>query len=88
MRDLSVVVPVYRCEKCLRALYDRVTSTVAEITSRYEIVFVDDRSPDGAWSAIRELAALDSHVKAVRLSRTSASTPRSRPVSPSRAAAA
>jgi polyisoprenyl-phosphate glycosyltransferase len=67
--DLSVVIPVYRCEECLRALYDRVTRAVAEVTPRYEIVFVDDRSPDGGWSTIRELAALDPHVKAVRLSR-------------------
>jgi glycosyltransferase involved in cell wall biosynthesis len=44
MLDLSVVVPVYRCQECLRALYDRVTRAVAEITSKYEILFVDDRS--------------------------------------------
>jgi dolichol-phosphate mannosyltransferase len=67
--ELSVVVPVYRCEECLRALYDRLTRSVAEITSSYELVFVDDRSPDEGWSILRELAALDTRVRAVRLSR-------------------
>jgi glycosyltransferase involved in cell wall biosynthesis len=67
--ELSVVVPVYRCETCLRQLYERLTRSVSEITSDYELVLVDDRSPDDGWTTLRELAALDQHVKAVRLSR-------------------
>jgi dolichol-phosphate mannosyltransferase len=39
------------------------------ITSDVEIVFVDDRSGDGAWPVLRELAALDPAVRAIRLSR-------------------
>src|SRR3989442_973673 len=69
MPELSVVVPVYRCGECLRALYDRVTRSVSEITSDYELVFVDDRSPADGWSTLRELAAPDSRVRAIRLSR-------------------
>jgi dolichol-phosphate mannosyltransferase len=67
--ELSVVVPVYRCESCLRRLHERLTRSLSEITSDYELVFVDDRSPDEGWATLRELAALDSHVKAIRLSR-------------------
>ena len=34
--QLSVVVPVYGCADCLRALYERLTRSVAEVTDRYE----------------------------------------------------
>ena len=54
--ELSVVVPVYGCGDCLVALHDRVTRSVATITDRYELVFVDDRSLDDGWSVLQRLA--------------------------------
>jgi dolichol-phosphate mannosyltransferase len=66
---LSVVVPVYACADCLVALHTRLTASVAQITDRYEFVFVDDRSLDDAWSVLERLAAEDEHVRAFRLSR-------------------
>jgi glycosyltransferase involved in cell wall biosynthesis len=66
---LSVVVPIYRGEECLLELYRRLTSSVSLITDDYELVFVDDRSPDRAWSLLRALAREDPHVRAFRLSR-------------------
>jgi len=35
----------------------------------YEVVYVDDRSPDGSWTALQELSASDRSVRVVRLSR-------------------
>jgi dolichol-phosphate mannosyltransferase len=67
--ELSVVVPVYGCAPCLRALHERLADTLAGVTDRYEIVFVDDRSADGGWDVIVELAELDPRVRGVRLSR-------------------
>lgn len=67
--ELSVVVPVYGCEPCLRALHERLVTNVASITDSYELVFVDDRSPDGAWETLVELAEADPHVRLVRFSR-------------------
>jgi glycosyltransferase involved in cell wall biosynthesis len=69
MAELSIVVPVYGCRDCLEKLHERLSQAVGSITSSYEIVFVDDRSPDGAWPLLEGLAAADSHVKALRLSR-------------------
>lgn len=66
---ISVVSPVYCCEGCLRDLCARVSATLASITEDYEIILVDDASPDGAWKTMRELCAEDSRVKAVGLSR-------------------
>lgn len=69
MTELSVVIPVFNCAGCLRRLHERLTASVLGITSDYEIVLVDDRSTDGAWEILRELASTDEHVRAVRLSR-------------------
>ena len=69
MVELSVVVPVFGCQDCLRDLHRRLRDSVEEVTSSYELIFVDDRSPDGAWTALRELSADDPRVKAFRLSR-------------------
>jgi polyisoprenyl-phosphate glycosyltransferase len=67
--QLSVVVPVYGCAGCLTALHERLTASVAEIVSDYELVFVDDRSIDGGWDVLQRLAASDPRVRAFRLSR-------------------
>jgi len=67
--ELSVVVPVYGCADCLIALHDRLSRSIAEVTDRYELVFVDDRSVDGGWEVLRALARRDPHVRAFRLSR-------------------
>lgn len=67
--DLSVVIPVYGCADCLAGLHRRLTNVLQELHVRYEIVFVDDRSPDRAWPVLCELAMSDPHVRAIRLSR-------------------
>jgi dolichol-phosphate mannosyltransferase len=66
---ISVVSPVYCCEGCLRELCARLTATLGRITDRFEIILVDDASPDGAWKTMRELCAEDPRIKAVGLSR-------------------
>ena len=67
--EISVVVPVYGCADCVDHLHARLTAVLAALGHPYEIVFVDDRSPDGAWARLRDLAARDGHVHALRLSR-------------------
>lgn len=66
---LSVVIPVYGCAGCLRELHARLTRSVAALSEGYELVLVDDRSIDGGWEVLRELALSDGHVRAFRLSR-------------------
>jgi dolichol-phosphate mannosyltransferase len=66
---LSVVTPAYRCAECIPELHRRLTAVLERITSDYEIIFVDDRSPDRDWEVISSLCRKDPHVKGVRLSR-------------------
>src|SRR5690348_7078356 len=67
--EISAVVPVYGCRDCLEALHARLTAALEDLVSDYEIVFVDDRSPDGAWEALEGFAERDPHTVAIRLSR-------------------
>jgi glycosyltransferase involved in cell wall biosynthesis len=65
---LSIVVPVFRSASTLRALVDRLRAC-AEPFGRFEIVFVDDGSPDGSWEIVRELAESFSEVRGLRFTR-------------------
>lgn len=67
--EISVVVPVYGCESCLRALYERLASALASIAASFELILVDDRSRQNDWAVIESLAARDERVRGVRLCR-------------------
>ena len=66
---LSVVSPVYRGEKMLDELVRRIEAAVSELTADYEVLLVNDCSPDGSWKRISELCAANHHVKGINLSR-------------------
>jgi dolichol-phosphate mannosyltransferase len=66
---ISVVLPVYNTAQYLRELHRRLVETLAPLTGAFELLLVDDGSPDGAWAIIAELAAADRRVKGIRLSR-------------------
>ena len=66
---LSIVSPIYRAEDCLLELYRRVCAAAGQITSDFELVLVDDDSPDRSWEILKDLAVKDSRVKAAKLSR-------------------
>src|SRR2546428_9355385 len=67
--EISVVIPVYRSEGSLEPLYQRLCATLSALTPSWEIVFVEDRGPDGSWALLESLAKVDPRVKALRLSR-------------------
>ena len=50
-------------------LVRRIVASVEPLTADYEIVLVDDRSPDNSWGVIQQLAARDPRVQGIRLSR-------------------
>ncbi len=66
---ISVVIPVYGCGKSLNALYTRLNETLEKISSNYEIIMINDASPDNSWESIKLLAQKDSRVKGINLSR-------------------
>jgi dolichol-phosphate mannosyltransferase len=67
--DISIVIPVYGCDSCLRPLHDRLEAQLNALGVSWELVFVNDGSPDESWSVLTELSREDPAVKAFQLSR-------------------
>ena len=66
---LSVVTTLYKSERFIDEFYERITKAVQEITSDYELVFVDDGSPDRSNQHILAIREKDTKVKLIELSR-------------------
>ncbi len=66
---LSIVSPVYGCRGCLEELVDRIEAAAKATDSTFEVILVDDASPDNAWPRIVELAATRPWLRGLKLSR-------------------
>lgn len=66
---ISIVSPVYRAELIVDKLVAEIISVMTSMNQSFEIILVDDRSPDNGWQTMLQLAKQDSRVKCVRLSR-------------------
>src|ERR1700742_3170226 len=62
--QLSVVVPTFNERDNVTVLYRRLAATLAGVP--WEVVFVDDNSPDGTWDVVRGLARQDTRVRCIR----------------------
>jgi len=62
--QVSVVVPTFNERDNVTVLYRRLDATLKGIP--WEVVFVDDNSPDGTWEVVRGLARQDSRVRCIR----------------------
>lgn len=69
MPHISIVSPVYRGEKMVAKLVRRNVESVSAITNDYEIILVNDASPDNSWDEIVKQCAINPKVKGINLSR-------------------
>lgn len=82
MAKISFVIPCYRSESTIRKVVDEIRDTVNahngavsaravsnSTTDDYEIVLVNDCSPDGVWNEIKTLAAEDPNIKGICLAK-------------------
>lgn len=60
---VSIIVPVYNVEKYLPACID---SILAQTFRDFELILVDDGSPDGSQAILEQYAQKDSRVRAFR----------------------
>lgn len=67
MKTISVTIPCWSEEKSIRQMYDRLMRVFREQLPQYdyEIIFVDDYSPDNTRDEIRKLCQEDHKVKGV-----------------------
>jgi undecaprenyl-phosphate 4-deoxy-4-formamido-L-arabinose transferase len=66
---LSIVIPVYRSEAILPDLVSRLESVLTKITDCFELILVNDCSPDHSWEVICDLAERYSWIRAINLMR-------------------
>ncbi len=70
--ELSVVIPVFRSERGLPELHARLSAALGELVGEHwEIVYVDDQSPDDSWTVLQQLKADDPRVLLIQLMRNS-----------------
>lgn len=67
--SLSIVIPVYRSELIIPLLVQRIINVLEGITESYEIILVNDGSPDGSWSVIEKLSSEYPAIRAIDLMR-------------------
>ena len=60
---VSVVVPTYNEAQNVRPLYERLSKALARYS--YEVVFVDDDSPDGTADVVRQISSIDPRVRLI-----------------------
>lgn len=66
---ISAVVVCYGDEGNIRALYERLAKALSSITKQWEIIYVNDASPDNSEAILQELAAKDSHLTVINQAR-------------------
>jgi dolichol-phosphate mannosyltransferase len=62
--EVSVVVPTFNERDNVTALFRKLETALAGIA--WEVIYVDDNSPDGTWDVVRALAGADSRVRCIR----------------------
>lgn len=70
-KRISLVLPAYREAENIALIYDEICRHIEPLKAKYdfEIIFVNDGSPDNTWDEIVKLCEKDQQVKGVNLSR-------------------
>jgi len=66
---LSIVSPVYKAEAIIHLLVEQTVQAIEKITSDYEIILVEDGSPDNSWEEIAKECEANKKIKGIKLSR-------------------
>ena len=66
---LSIVTTIYYSAPYILEFYKRMSAAANKITEEYEIIFVNDGSPDNSLQLVLDLYNEDLKVKVIDLSR-------------------
>jgi dolichol-phosphate mannosyltransferase len=66
---ISVISPVYKAENIINELVNRIETELTKISDDYEILLIEDGSPDNSWAKIEENCIRNSKIKGIKLSR-------------------
>ena len=73
--EVSVVTSLYRSSGYIEAFYSKMTDALKEVTTDYEIIFVDDGSPDNSTDLIKAICEKEVKVKLVELAKNFGAAP-------------
>ena len=65
--QISIIIPVFNSSQTLEQLYNRLKSTMRDITEFWEVIFVDDGSIDNSWKKINEICTADINNLGIKL---------------------
>ncbi len=65
--EVSVVIPVYRGEKTIGMLAERLKHVFEKTATSFELIFVEDCGGDRAWDIIKTLSAADQRIHGMKL---------------------
>jgi polyisoprenyl-phosphate glycosyltransferase len=68
-RSISAIIACYKDEPAIPVMHKRLTETFRKLGVDYEIIFVNDGSPDNSAQVIREISQCDRHVLGITHSR-------------------
>lgn len=66
---ISIVSPIYKAENIVKELVKQIIFNVEPLVPDFEIILVNDASPDKSWQVISEICRKDKRVKGINLSR-------------------
>lgn len=69
--EISIISPIYKAESLVDKLVERTVTAVTKITNNYEIILVEDCSPDKSWKKIVENCNKNPKIKGIKLSKNS-----------------
>jgi len=67
--SISIVIPVYRAQGIIEELVDRISKAVKDICEDFEIILVEDSSPDNSWLEMERVSNKNYRVKSIKLSK-------------------
>ena len=68
-RSISAIIACYKDAQAIPVMHQRLTDTFRKLAIDYEIIFVNDASPDDSAAIILALSASDPHVRGISHSR-------------------
>jgi len=68
-KKISAIITCYREEQAIPVMYERLTKVLKELVTNYEIIFINDASPDNTEAILTELASRDKRVVVINQAR-------------------
>jgi len=59
----SILLPIYNEQENILLLYSRLTAVMAEVTTDYEMIFIDDLSVDNSFKLLEDLTTVRLRIK-------------------------